>query len=123
VKAQKHIHLIDDEASVRSYLRTLLQREGYRVTDSDNPLSVQLRDESSPPDLVIVDLSMPGLDGYEVCREYKREGAAPVRVLVLTGHTDLKTRAAVRDAGADAFLTKPVDKKKLLKTIASLVRH
>lgn len=123
MKEQKHIHIIDDEASIRAFLRTLLLREGYRVTEVDNPISVQLRDETTPPDLVIVDISMPGLDGYEVCKEYKRPGVPPTPVLVLSGHTDLKTRAAVRDAGADAFLTKPVDTKKLLTTIASLIRH
>ena len=122
MKVQKHIHIIDDEAGVRAYLRTLLVREGYRVTDTDNPISVRVRDEQHPPDLVIVDLKMPGLDGYEVCKEYKRPGVPPVPVLILSGHTDLRTKAAVRDAGADVFLAKPVNTKKLLKTIASLVR-
>jgi DNA-binding response OmpR family regulator len=121
MRAQPHIRIIDDEASVRVLLRALLQREGYRVSEVDNPLSVQVRDTDNPPDLVIVDLNMRGLDGFGVCREFKRAGVKPVPVLVLSGYSDPENRAKAEEAGADAFMSKPVDAPKLLGTISELL--
>ena len=121
MRAQRHIRIIDDEASVRVLLRALLQREGYRVSEVTNPISVQERDTENPPDLVIVDLNMRGLDGFGVCREYKREGVKPVPVLVLSGYTDPENRTKAKEAGADAFMSKPVDAPKLLGTISELL--
>jgi len=120
-KTRKHVQIIDDDINIRLYLRTLFQRAGYRVSEVDNPISVTFRDRSNPPDLVVLDLNMPGLDGFGVCRELKKDGAFRAPIVVISGMTEPSHRQAALDAGADAFLSKPIESDALLSRVAGLL--
>lgn len=112
----------DDEATTRLFARTL-RAHGYAVNvayDGSSALSA-VRDE--PPDVVLLDVVMPLVDGFEVCRRLKRDPATRLLPVVLvTGLTDREQRIEGLKAGADDFLRKPVDMHELLARVGSLAR-
>jgi DNA-binding response OmpR family regulator len=118
---RKHIQVIEDEASVRVYLRALLEREGFRVSEVDNPISVTMRDPENAPDLVLLDLNMPGLDGFKVCEELKKDESFTAPIVVVSGRTDTESKEAALKAGASAYVTKPFESDILLRVINDLL--
>ena len=114
----KHILVVDDEAPIRLLLQKILESAGYRVTAvADGMLSLKVARED-PPDLAICDLSMPGMDGFSVCSILKRTKSFKSPVLVLSGRVSEKDTQAALKTGADAFIPKPVEREKLLTTVA-----
>jgi cyclic di-GMP phosphodiesterase len=115
--------VVDDEPAVATVFRKLLTHEDFVVevaTDGPSALTAIAR---QPPDVVLLDVRMPGLDGFEVCRHIKREPATRLTpVVLITALTDRDSRIKGRQAGADDFLTKPVDLQELLARTRSLVR-
>ena len=118
---RKHIQVIEDEASVRVFLRALLEREGFRVSEVDNPLSVTMRDPEEAPDLILLDLNMPGMDGFKVCEELRKDESFSAPIIVVSGRTDTESKEAALKAGANAYLTKPFESDILLKVINDLL--
>jgi len=118
VKSVKHILVADDEAPVRLLLEKILQSAGYRVTSVPDGMAAIKSAREDPPDLAICDLSMPGIDGLTVCSMLKRTRTFKAPVLVLSGHASEKDVQTVLKAGADAFIPKPVEREKLLTTVA-----
>jgi PAS domain S-box-containing protein len=115
--------VIEDNDDARETLRVLLEREGHRVAVAPDGPSGLARAEADPPDIVLIDIGLPGLDGYEVARRIRsRRGAGPVLVAVSGyGRADDRRRSA--EAGFDAHLTKPVDPEHLVQVLAALVRR
>jgi signal transduction histidine kinase len=102
--------VVDDEASNRELMRDLLQRQGYRVFEAADGEEALAQVEGLPPDVVVLDVMMPKLDGFETCRRLKADPrTAPVPVLLVTALTDRRDRLAGIEAGANDFLTKPLD--------------
>jgi len=114
----KHVLVIDDEAPVRLLLQKILESAGYRVTAVADGTSALKAAHESPPDLAICDLSMPGIDGFTVCSMLRRNRTFTAPILVLSGRINEKDIQAARQAGADAFISKPVERQKLLTTVA-----
>lgn len=80
--------------------------------------------EKQPPDLILLDIRMPGMDGFEVCRKLKENDAsAAIPVIFLTGESDAETEADALAAGAAGFITKPIDPATLLTTIADCLKR
>lgn len=119
--AQKHIIIIDDDMGVRMFLRKMLESADYRVSEARNALQVFSIDTKSPPDLIILDLQMPGISGHHVLTSFKSDPEFKTPIIVLTGLSDPKQGRAVIAEGADAFMTKPVNREELLAKIAELV--
>jgi two-component system response regulator MprA len=116
------ILVVDDDAAVRDSLARTLRFEGYQVetaADGREALEQIHRDE---PDAVILDVSMPVLDGLQACREL-RAGGALVPVLMLTARDSVGDRVAGLDAGADDYLVKPFALQELLARIRALLRR
>ena len=116
------ILVVDDERAVRDSLRRALELEGYEVdlaVDGTDGLS---RIEGGQPDVVILDVLMPGLDGLEVSRRVRREGNR-VPVLMLTARDEVDDRVAGLDAGADDYVTKPFALDELLARVRALLRR
>jgi len=117
VKAVKHILVVDDEAPIRLLLEKILQSAGYRVTSvADGTAAIKAARED-PPDLAIVDLTMPGIDGFTVCSMFKRTRSFKAPILVLSGRISQKDIQAALRTGADAFINKPVEREKLLAAV------
>jgi two-component system KDP operon response regulator KdpE len=115
------ILVVEDEAHVRRFLRAGLAAHGHVVDEADNgELAIRLATEH-PPDVVLVDLGLPGIDGFEVVRRLREWSAAPIIVLSARGQEEEKVRAL--DAGADDYLTKPFGFPELLARIRAALRR
>jgi two-component system response regulator MprA len=121
VTSQTRILVVDDDARLAASLRRALAYEGHAVeVAADGPAAlVAARDR--PPDLVVLDRMLPGLDGVDVCRRL-REGS-DVPVLMLTAKDAVSDRVAGLDAGADDYLVKPFSFDELLARVRALLRR
>jgi two-component system response regulator MprA len=118
---RERILVIEDEDRILQFLRRGLTYEGYRVdTAADGPTGLALARES-PPDLVILDWMLPGLDGLEVCRRLRAAGDVPI--LMLTAKEAVPDRVQGLDAGADDYLVKPFEFDELLARLRALLRR
>lgn len=118
----KRILLIEDEATLSLLLKERLEREGYLVAtsgDGDEGLAEALRGGF---DLLVLDIKLPGRDGFEVCRELRRH-LSNVPVLMLTARSRVKDRVNGLKIGADDYLSKPFDVGELLARIEALLRR
>lgn len=117
----EHILVIEDEERIAQFIKRGLIYEGYRVDVAyDGPSGLQMAHEQ-PPDLVILDWMLPGLDGLEVCRRLR--AASDVPILMLTARDDVQDRVTGLDTGADDYLVKPFDFGELLARIRALFRR
>jgi putative nucleotidyltransferase with HDIG domain len=108
------ILLVDDEAPFRALLRTTFETVNINVGEAEDARSARLLIDSDPPDVAVLDVRMPGLDGLSFCRELKGEAkTSGIRVILLTG-ADETTAAEAEAAGADAFMRKPFSPLELL---------
>jgi putative two-component system response regulator len=115
--------VVDDEAGVRSFFLRLLGDEGYTVDFATDGPSALTAVAKQAPDVVLLDVGLPGLDGFEVCRRLRCEASTRLTPIVfVTGQNAREHRIEGLAAGADDFLTKPVDTLELLARVRSLVR-
>jgi len=118
---RKHILVVEDELPTLTLLEKTLIAASYRVTGVRDGIAALKAASADPPDLVLLDLLIPGIDGYGVCALLKRSKAFRAPVAVLSGRTKEKDIKAAFDAGADAFMVKPVDRQALLARISELL--
>jgi len=118
----ERVLVVDDDAPVRRMLRRTLAAEGLEVVAAADGGRALAAAERDPPDLVVLDVSMPGMDGLAVCRRLRAAGiAAPV--LMLTARDAVEDRVAGLDAGADDYLVKPFAPAELLARLRALGRR
>lgn len=120
---QTTVLVVDDEEPIRLFLRSVLEREGYSViVANDGPMALTAIAVNAP-DVVILDLMLPVLDGYEVCRRVRADARTRLLpVVMVTGHNAQAERVAGLRAGADDFLGKPIVTTELLARVQSLAR-
>ena len=110
--------IVDDEPNIVLSLQFLLSREGYDIDiarDGESALEIAAR---RPPDLVVLDLMLPGLDGYEVCRRLRASPAtAGTKIVVVTARAREAERVRGLEEGADAYVTKPFSTRELIATV------
>jgi two-component system, OmpR family, response regulator MprA len=114
--------LVDDDASIRRMLERTLSAEGYDVAAASDGGAALAAVERSVPDVVVLDVAMPGLDGLAVTRRLRAKGLA-VPVLLLTARDALEERVAGLDAGADDYLVKPFEAQELSARLRALLRR
>ena len=115
------ILVVDDELSLQEALTYSLEKEGYLVTVAGDGLTALEIARANPPDLVILDVMLPGIDGFEVCRILRQESNMPV--LMLTARDDEIDRVVGLEVGADDYLPKPFSMRELIARVKALLRR
>jgi CheY-like chemotaxis protein len=118
----QRVLIVDDEANMRAALREFLERSGYGIAEAADGLAGLAQAESWHPHAILLDIKMPGLDGYEVCRRLKANPATkPIPVIVMTAVLDGPISRLAYEAGALACILKPFRLEALLATIQTTI--
>jgi two-component system OmpR family response regulator len=118
---QDHILIVDDDAEIRDLLREYLQKHGYRVATAANGRELRTAMSTARPDLLVLDLMLPGEDGLELCRDLRTDSNVPI--IMLTARGDETDRIVGLEMGADDYLPKPFSPRELLARIKSVLRR
>ena len=114
--------VVDDEEQNRTLLHDPLEARGYEVEEAENGTQALQKVAARPPDVILLDLMMPNLDGFQVCRRLKIDAkTAHIPILMLTALSDRKERLMGIEAGANDFLTKPVDLQDVIMRVGNAV--
>ncbi|MDQ3547961.1 MAG: response regulator transcription factor [Chloroflexota bacterium] len=119
--AEESIIVVEDEPALADALRFNLERQGYRVTVLHEGHAAVREIEQARPDLVILDVMLPGLDGFEVCRRVRMRSTVPI--LMLTARGEEVDRVLGLEIGADDYLTKPFSLRELQARVRALLRR
>lgn len=117
----KKIVIVEDELFMREELKLILEKEGYDtfcITKFSNVVDEII---AASPDLVLLDLNLPGISGFEICKGLRHKSNVPI--LVLTGRDQMKDELHALDIGADEYINKPCHKERLLARITNLLRR
>jgi two-component system OmpR family response regulator len=118
---QDHILIVDDDAEIRDLLREYLQKQDYRVATAANGRELRTAMSTARPDLLVLDLMLPGEDGLELCRDLRAGSNMPI--IMLTARGDETDRIVGLEMGADDYLPKPFSPRELLARIKSVLRR
>jgi two-component system response regulator MprA len=113
--------LVEDDVEIADVLRRSLRNEGYEVRTSGDGVDALEVASGFVPDIVVLDLGLPRLDGIEVCRRLRAESDVPI--LMLTARSETEDRVDGLDSGADDYLAKPFERQELLARIRALLRR
>jgi len=115
------ILVVEDDERIRSSMRLALEGEGYDVDEAASGEDALDRFAAQAPDVTLIDLMLPGMDGFECCRALRRQSAVPI--IIVTARTDTHDVVAGLEAGADDYVTKPFVAKELGARIRALLRR
>jgi DNA-binding response OmpR family regulator len=115
------ILVVDDKANVRILLREYLTENGYRVVEADNGRTALIAARQEKPDLILLDIMMPEMDGYSFIRHYRHEGNAPI--ILLTAKLEETDKVLGLELGADDYVTKPFGMRELLARVRAVLRR
>jgi DNA-binding response OmpR family regulator len=117
----KRVLVVDDDPNVRDVVRRYLEHAGYQVDLAGTGEQALESAERARPDLVVLDLMLPGIDGLEVCRRLRR--TAPVPVVMLTARGEADDRITGLELGADDYVTKPFSPREMVLRVGSVLRR
>jgi two-component system response regulator MtrA len=117
----EHVLLVEDDASIREIATLGLERAGFRVTATGDGRDALLRFRRASFDLVVLDVMVPSLDGFEVCREIRRKSQTPI--VMLTARSELHDVVVGLELGADDYVTKPFELPELVARIKAVLRR
>ena len=115
------ILIVEDDRGIRASTRLALEDEGYDVDEAASAEAALAAFDARPPDVVLVDLMLPGMDGFELCRSLRRSSGVPI--VMVTARSDTHDVVAGLEAGADDYVTKPFAVKELSARIRALLRR
>ena len=119
--SEARILLVDDEVSIQRAVAILLESRGYHVDVAGNGAAALRMAEEQPPDLVVLDLGLPDLDGTDVCRRLRRTSGMPI--IVLSARADEAEKVKALELGADDYVTKPFGPEELVARIRVALRR
>lgn len=118
---EKRILVVDDEKQIVDIVRAYLSREGYQVMAAfDGPSALEMA-RRVKPDLVILDLMLPGLSGWDVCRKLRDDSTVPI--IMLTAREEIADRIVGLELGADDYVSKPFDPRELVARVRAVLRR
>ncbi len=117
----KKILVVDDEPTLVATVKYNLEREGYSVATAADGETALKRAREDRPDLIVLDVMLPAIDGFEVCRLLRRDTSVPI--LMLTARTDELDRVVGLEIGADDYVTKPFSMRELMARVRALLRR
>ena len=117
----KKILIVEDEANIRELLRLYLEREGYTVLEAENGVEGIKKWKSDKPDMLLLDVMMPVMDGWEVCREIRAESDVPIIMLTAKGET--ADRVSGLEMGADDSIVKPLEMPEVIARVRAVFRR
>jgi len=116
--------IVEDESSIRELLKFNLQKEGYCVIEAEDGIGGISLAKADKPDLVILDLMLPGMDGLDVCRSLKNgQATAGIPIIMLTAKDDEVDKVIGLELGADDYLTKPFSTRELMARVKAVLRR
>lgn len=121
--ATKEILVVDDEVGIRELLSEILFDEGYQVHLAENAQQAREFRQNRIPDLVLLDIWMPDMDGLSLLKEWVAQDMLSMPVIMMSGHGTIETALEATRIGAVDFLEKPIALQKLLKTVAAVMQH
>ena len=124
VKIKQKVLVVDDEENIRMLVKFNLEKAGYEVLEASDGNKAIETAVNSTPDIVILDLMLPGIDGLEVCRNLKRHPrTAAIPIIMLTAKSDEIDRVIGLELGADDYMTKPFSQRELVARIKAVLRR
>jgi len=121
VNGQRKVLVIDDEAMIRKTVRLACEKEGYAVQEAENGTEALAKLDSFRPDIILLDLMLPDISGFDVCRDIRRAGTK-VPILILSAKTEEIDVVVGLEIGADDYVIKPFRPRELLARIAAHLR-
>lgn len=116
-----NILIVDDEPNIIELLKLYLEREGFKVEGASTGKSALAKQESSNPNLIILDLMLPDIDGFDVCRQIRARSNVPI--LMLTARKEDVDKIVGLELGADDYLTKPFNPRELVARVRAILRR
>ncbi|HJP41679.1 MAG TPA: response regulator, partial [Dehalococcoidia bacterium] len=117
----QRILVVDDEANIRELVRLYLEKEGFAVDLAEDGSDALSRVREAQPALIVLDLMMPGIDGFEVCRSVRREFDIPI--IMLTARNEDIDKIVGLELGADDYITKPFNPRELVARVKAILRR
>jgi len=117
----KTILVVDDKANIRTLVREYLTEQGYRVIIADNGQNALYTARQEKPDLILLDIMMPEMDGFEFIRRFRKESEAPI--ILLTARLEESDKVVGLELGADDYITKPFGMRELAARIKTVLRR
>jgi DNA-binding response OmpR family regulator len=115
------ILVVDDEQNIRDLTTIYLEKEGFAVETAEDGQDAIARFQQMQPAMVVLDLMMPGMDGFEVCRELRRDHDVPI--LMLTARSDDVDKIVGLEIGADDYMTKPFNPREMVARVKAILRR
>ncbi len=115
----KKVLLVDDDPLIRDFLKLHFESRDFQVSTAENGKDALAKAESDVPDLIVLDMNMPVMTGWETAKELKKDGAptAVTPIIALTAHKTHDDHVAAHEAGCDAFVEKPIEPERLFDAV------
>ncbi|MCB6366176.1 response regulator transcription factor [Intestinibacillus massiliensis] len=117
----KKILIVEDEENIRELLRLYLEREGYEISEAANGVEGLKKWKAESPDMLLLDVMMPMMDGWQVCRTIREESAVPIIMLTAKGETS--DRVSGLEMGADDYIVKPLEMREVVARVRAVFRR
>ena len=121
IMAKQKILIADDEAQIREILRIYFEKEGFEVIEAEDGAAAILKVQSEKPDILLLDIMMPVLDGIEVCKQVRKMSDLPI--IMVTAKDDDDDRIAGLEIGADDYITKPFNSREVVARVKAVLRR